>query len=332
MINCIFTIDYEIYGNGSGTLKELIYEPAKKLKEILDRAGAKIVVFVETTELEKINDFKADPAIQDVQNQILDLYKQGHEIALHLHPQWCNSRFSSGKWELDYREYNMCGLPEERICEIVDESINYLRTVLSDKHFTPFSFRAGNWLFQPTLRAAKVLSGHGIKIDSSVFKGGLQHLHKLDYRKASRNGFFWKFKDDVNSPDSSGTLLEIPIYTQMVPFWKMVTTKRVGLQHKSSSSGARAGNQKLYRLWDMARFFQPLKLDFCRMTLKELISMVEAVVKEDLKNPSIYRPMVLIGHTKDLVDFETVDLFLQYLKQKKIAITTLKDAYNRCVS
>lgn len=39
MLECIFTIDYEIYGNGEGSLKELVYEPAKHLKAIFDIPG-----------------------------------------------------------------------------------------------------------------------------------------------------------------------------------------------------------------------------------------------------------------------------------------------------
>ena len=31
MIECIFTLDYEIYGNGTGALKDLVYEPAERL-------------------------------------------------------------------------------------------------------------------------------------------------------------------------------------------------------------------------------------------------------------------------------------------------------------
>ena len=31
MIECIFTVDYEIYGNGTGALIDLVYEPAKQL-------------------------------------------------------------------------------------------------------------------------------------------------------------------------------------------------------------------------------------------------------------------------------------------------------------
>ena len=34
MIESIFTIDYEIYGNGEGSLKEHVYEPAEKLMAV----------------------------------------------------------------------------------------------------------------------------------------------------------------------------------------------------------------------------------------------------------------------------------------------------------
>ena len=56
MLECIFTLDYEIYGDGHGSLRELVYEPAKRLKEVFEDAGAKLVVFVEVAELEKIDE------------------------------------------------------------------------------------------------------------------------------------------------------------------------------------------------------------------------------------------------------------------------------------
>jgi hypothetical protein len=329
MIECIFTIDYEIYGNGDGSLRDLIYEPTRKLKDIFDQAGIKIVTFVEAVELERIEALKTDSFIREVKQQVQELHRQGHEIALHLHPQWCNARYYQGKWGLDYSEYNLCVLPEKRIAEIVANAITYLRNMLSVSDFTPLSFRAGNWLFQPTKTAAKILADHGIKIDSSVFKGGLQHQHKLDYRGAAKNGYFWKFYDDVNTPDSRGALVEIPIYTRIVPFWKMATMKRVGLQQKGSSA-ARTVLHRLSRLLDMARFWHPLKFDFCRMSINELTCMVDAVIKEDKKDPTIFKPLVAIGHTKDLVDFKTVELFISYLKNRGISIATFQEVYARC--
>lgn len=326
MIKCIFTIDYEIYGNGDGSLEGLIYEPAEKLKALFDRAAAKFVVFFEAAEMERIGTFSSDPAIGDVKAQVQELHEQGHEIALHLHPQWYNARYEDGRWSLDYSEYNLCRLAEEKISEYVHRSITYMQDLLAEPGYRPLSFRAGNWLLQPTLPMARVLADHGVKIDSSVFKGGLQHKHKLDYRPSADNGYFWKFRDDVNKPEPDGLLMEIPIYTQMVPFWKMATGKRLGIQRKISS-GAQTADQKLYRFLDLARFWHPLKFDFCRMTLDELKGIVDMVIREDEKDPDTLRPLVAIGHTKDLTDVKTVELFLSYMEKKKVTVTTFKEIY-----
>ena len=237
MIEVLFTIDYEIYGNGEGSLKDLVYEPTRQLMGIFDKFDAKLVVFTEAAEFEKIAAHASDAYIGEVEDQIRELHEQGHEIALHLHPQWFRAEYRDGRWCLDNREYNLCNLPEERITEIIGQSIGYLRSVLKDSDFSPFSFRAGNWLFQPTATAAAILSRHGIKVDSSVFKGGRQHKHGLDYRPAIKNGDWWLFKNDVNVPDPTGLMLEIPIYTRMVPVWEMVTPKRIGLQQKSDATG-----------------------------------------------------------------------------------------------
>jgi hypothetical protein len=212
--------------------------------------------------------------------------------------------------------------------EITDRAIGYLQNIVGGKDYQPTSFRAGNWLFQPTGPAAKTLAERGIKIDSSVFKGGVQRQHRLDYRHAMKNGDFWKFSADVTTADPAGRILEIPIYTEMVPFWKMATSKRTAFRNTGGGSKV-AIRAKINKMLDRARFFYPLKFDFCRMTLKELTAMVDRVIIKD-RNASSYKPLVAIGHTKDLEDFETVASFLSYLKGKNIAITTLEKACNKC--
>ncbi len=328
MISFVFTIDYEIYGDGTGQLKGLVYEPARRLVEQFRKWDARFVAFVEAAEFEKIEAFGADPGIGAVKQQIADFHRDGFEVALHLHPQWCNARFEDGAWSLDYREYNLCRLQRPRITEIVSQSIAYLRQVVGESGFAPLSFRAGNWLFQPTALAARVLAEHGIKLDSSVFKGGLQHLHQLDYRPAMSNGYFWPFENDANRPNAAGQWIEVPIYTEMVPFWRMATAKRLSMK---GGAGAKRRRQSVSERWsrisDRMRFRYPLKLDFCRMTLNELTSMMDGVIREDEKDPETFRPVVAIGHTKDLTDFDTVESFLAFLKAKRIPITTFSDIY-----
>jgi hypothetical protein len=326
MIDCLFTLDYEIYGNGEGSLKELVYDPAERLAAIFEKWDARFVNFVEVAEFEKIEERGTDPYIGLVRKQIRDLYQKGFEIALHLHPQWYNARYEQSQWHLDYSEYNLCTLPRPRIVEIVERALSYLRYTIDQNQFTPLSFRAGNWLFQPTQTAGSVLAGRGIKIDSSVFKGGLQHNYHLDYRRALKNGYYWPFSTDANVPDAEGGWIEVPIYTEMVPLWRMATSKRISLGKNAGMSGQTNG-RKVSRMLDFFRFRYPLKFDFCRMTLDEMTSMVERIIRQDAKTPDVYRPLVAIGHTKDLIDFESVDAFLAFLRAKGIGVRTFPDVY-----
>jgi len=329
MIECIFTIDYEIYGNGHGALDNLVYEPAKRLGDIFLKRGLRFVNFVEVAEFQKIEECGADPAIDLVKRQISEFYKDRFEIALHLHPQWCNARYEQRLWLLDSSEYNLCTLPRPRIVQIVERSLNYLRHLVDDLSFTPLSFRAGNWLFQPTDNAAGVLAENGLRIDSSVFKGGLQHNYGLDYRRSLRNGHYWRFQCDVNEPDPAGSWIEVPVYAEMVPSWKMATSKRLAFNNKSGASNNQSRTHKWNRLRDFLRFRYPLKFDFCRMTLGELTSMMDGIIRQDRKEPESFRPVVAIGHTKDLFDFDTVDRFLSYLKARQIVVSTFTDIFPR---
>ncbi len=73
MISLIFTLDYEIYGNGKGSLRELVIDPTRRLAELFERHGARFVVFVEAVEFPRIEKTHTDPAIDDVRKQLRSL-------------------------------------------------------------------------------------------------------------------------------------------------------------------------------------------------------------------------------------------------------------------
>jgi len=327
MIECVFTLDYELYGNGTGSLEDLVYEPAEQLRRIFRKWKARFVNFVEVAELERIEERGTDPAIALVNKQIRELFWEDFEIALHLHPQWCNAHYRSGRWFLDFDEYNLCALPRNRIAAIVERSLAYLRHIVDEPRFTPLAFRAGNWLFQPTQPAASVLAANGIRMDSSVFKGGLQHTHGLDYRPASKNGYYWPFSSDANQPDPVGQFLEVPIYTEMVPPWRMPCSKRLGIGNNLGYAG-----QRWNRMRDFLRFQYPLKFDFCRMTLDQLTSMMRRIIEKDREEPAVYRPLVAIGHTKDLPEPQVVDDFLCFLRANRIGVATFASVYPKLLT
>ncbi|MDQ6735472.1 MAG: hypothetical protein M3Z35_15370, partial [Nitrospirota bacterium] len=301
MIECIFTLDYEIYGDGTGDLQKLVFEPTKALAATFREYEVPFVNFVEVAELQAFEAHDGIKATDAIRRQIYELHDSGNEIGLHLHPQWYNAKRMGEGWQLDLTEYNLSTLPRDRIRTIVVAAIEYLRGVVRDPGYVPVSFRAGNWLLQPSETVASVLAENGIKIDSSVFKGGRQRAHGLDYSRAARNPYFWKFRKDVNIPEEDGLMLEIPTYTSSVPFWKMLTSKRLGVHSRPGSMGAKR-RLSLDKLLDRLRFRYPSKLDFCRMTLAEMTGTIEQVIRDDKAKPDSYKPVVAIGHSKDLID------------------------------
>jgi peptidoglycan/xylan/chitin deacetylase (PgdA/CDA1 family) len=319
MAECIFTLDYEIYGNGEGSLRELVLDPTRQIADIFREFDAPFVVFAEAVEFAKMEEAHSDPDSAEVRSQLRELRGTGHEIGLHLHPWWARARNEGGRWRLDWSERNICALSPQRIEEIVSEAIRYLRESLNDPQFTPLSFRSGLWAMQPTPAIARVLARHGVEVDSSVFKGGRVRGLGLEYRPATANGSFWRFSNDVNVSDPQGALWEIPIHTQMVPFWRMLGGKRLRLQRKTRKASE---GSPLPRDWrDFVRFRYPRKLDFCRMTFMEMRDAITGVLEEeqDRKEDST---IVAIGHSKDFVDGNSVRSFLAFLQKRGVAVTT----------
>ncbi len=320
MIECVFTLDYEIYGNGEGSLRDLVLEPTRQLAGLFQEFGIPLVVFAEAAEFAKMEESQSDSDTAAVRAQLREMRAAGHEIGLHVHPWWANARYKEGQWWLDWSEQNICTLSPDRVEAIVSGAIRYLRDSLSDPHFTPLSFRSGLWVMQPTRTIANVLARHGVRVDSSVYKGGRVRGLGLDYRPALGNGGFWRFDDDVNMPDPQGKLWEIPIHTQLVPFWHMLGRKRLELQKRANN-----GNHKTplpHRWRDFLRFRYPRKLDFCRMTFAEMREAMQLVLAQTKSRAGERNVVVAIGHSKDFMDSEAIRRFLAFLREQAVNVTT----------
>jgi hypothetical protein len=68
------------------------------------------------------------------------------------------------------------------------------------------------------------------------------------------------------------------------------------------------------------------------MTIGELTHTFENASRESLRSGGQLKPVVAIGHTKELVDFEAIEAFLGYMGKKGIRVSTFQDVYGRCMS
>ena len=71
-----------------------------------------------------------------------------------------------------------------------------------------------------------------------------------------------------------------------------------------------------------------MKLDFCRQTTTQMTYLLDLELKRDRSAPSVFRPLVVIGHTKDFVETDTLEFFLKYLKEARVRVAAFREVYD----
>jgi hypothetical protein len=115
----------------------------------------------------------------------------------------------------------------------------------------------------------------------------------------------------------------------MVPAWSVLTAKRVALERKAAGTG-RIIRKLASRVRELGRWRRPLKFDYCAMTADEMRTMMSEIIRVDQDDPETFRPIVGIGHTKDLIDVDAVEAVLDYLHAHGIRVSTFSDVYDQC--
>jgi hypothetical protein len=57
-LKLIFTLDYEIHGNGEGSPLDLMVSPTNRLLDILEAFGAKLTIMADTVEILKFREYR----------------------------------------------------------------------------------------------------------------------------------------------------------------------------------------------------------------------------------------------------------------------------------
>ena len=321
----ILTVDYERWGNGTGDFKEIVYEPTEIMLDSCERVGAKLTIFAELGHYwamlnSGLSEFDRD--INLFESQLQDAILRGHDVQLHLHPQWIGAHYD-GIWQLDFSKWACSELSFEEIFSLLKKGKfdleNLLKPIRND--YVCNVFRAGGWCATPSQSLVKALIGNDFIIDSSVAKGVVlkSNVSHVDYSNAYSNVRPWLInEDDINKSSSSGRLIEYPIFSsrKFLPLiivdknQKMLSdrvrsvprTKGGGpifISSKSSYCG------RIISSIYPGRYYQN---DFCTVTSKILV--------RNLKRILYYRlgdfPVVYISHTKNFVDNEN---FLDFLEQ-----------------
>jgi hypothetical protein len=311
----ILTLDYETFGNGSGSLCDCVVEPVERLLDILSAYDAGLQSFIDATEFAAMRGHADNGAtelpfeahwLDRVETQIASLMTAPHSAHLHIHPQWMDAQPVGNSWSLRYDHWRIGDLSREEIDRSVSAGLDYLAQV-SDR-FTQQEttcFRAGGWAIQPSHTVLASLEKHGVRIDSTVAPGtiNLARGDWFNFRAAPRKPF-WYTEGDVLQASESG-FLEVPIATAKLGRLQhlkcLKQSKKFGGFPPGCEGTYRGPNSKLQslmgRLGKVANLGTAM-LDFSTMPAWALIEITREYMARYAHTDALV-PIVAIGHNKN---------------------------------
>lgn len=211
------TLDYELFmGNKVGTVDNSLIKPTKELVNVLNKYDVKATFFVDAAYLYRLNEFrnsyiKLEKDYSLVVEQIKNLSQSGHDIQLHIHPQWYYAEYNGTDWKLPNSPYKLSDMEENEATECFVKSKRLLEKIIEKP---VIAFRAGGYSIQTFASIPRLFSESGIIIDSSVLSGikNLSDYQEYDYSMIS-SGSLYNFRDSVISINEEGPFVEVPITT-----------------------------------------------------------------------------------------------------------------------
>jgi hypothetical protein len=235
-VNFLISLDHELFfGRRTGTVEHCLVAPSEALCRAVQPYGAKLSFFVDAgfllrlaAEMGKSEYLRRE--YDRLCRHLENLVQRGHELQLHIHPHWEDSRWTDGNWQIDLGRYRLHDFPAEEIAAIVGRYHKALSAFCPAESIC--AFRAGGWVLQPFSKIAEALAIHGIEIDSTVFENGQSDsdTHVFDFRGAPQRSC-WRFDDDPLVVAEQGRFLELPIAaypTGPAFFWKLALLRKLG--------------------------------------------------------------------------------------------------------
>lgn len=320
MVHVIFTLDYEIHGNGEGDPYALMVEPTARMMNQFDKYGAKLTIMADVAEILRFKDYY-DTTGRDsfhyceIASQLQDAIRRGHDVQLHLHPGYFNAKLEGKQWVQDWSEYNFATLPFDRMSLMLREGKNYLENLLRPvkPSYECYAFRAANWAAQPSQNLIRALLANNFRIETSVFKHGIRKgLVEFDYSTAPSSIRQWRASDHeiCTENTSNGRLWEYPIYSKLRPIHSFITPMRcyraiLGRLHKvrnpeftaSTRNNNMAFLSSAFTLMCQLTKRHPWKADFNQCTGRQLACALNPILEKDT-NSFQNALFLLIGHSK----------------------------------
>lgn len=200
----LLTFDYEVFLGGiSGSVSRCLLSPTEAVRRIMDNVGCKGLFFVDSLYLKRLADEPSALCRHDarlIHQQLEGLVKDGHEVAIHIHPHWLDAHYSepNNNWDgSDRRRFALSCFEEELLDQVVHESIVALEPYMDMQQ--ELKFRAGGFYAQPFEHILPVFRKYNVLKDFSVMRDfvstGFENRYSFNYSSPPES-FIYRFASD----------------------------------------------------------------------------------------------------------------------------------------
>lgn len=339
----VFTLDYELFGDGSGDVFKHIVAPTNVILDVAERHGAKITAFFEVVEYWRMKQewesgnhmgYDHNP-VEAMEKQIVDMIRRGHDVQLHIHPQWVDAKWRDDHWEIDYKNWRLSDFntPSMTLKQLLSKGKQTLEKIIKP-HFPAYeclALRAGGYNAQPSMEIVEVMRECRLKVDTSVVPGAKEQgsLSLYNYSSSPSDVGHWFVGEKLEDPSDEDTgIIEYPIVSypivRLFKFMSLTRIKSILINRKSAqasfsakttSSGTGSGVgvlnklsyffKKEYQTWDYCLFPKWLHAYFLHKISKQ-------------KSRDIF---VVIGHPKSLVSTQSMEYLINKTSSKFVFST-----------
>lgn len=340
MLYLNISFDYELFmGKNKVSEKEVLIDPAYKISEMLKEEGVSGTFYADVCCPVRYRQSGENIFPDLFDKQLQDLTLAGHDIQLHLHPNWLKATSIGETVEFDrqwYRLHNWAdGNDFSAVEKIVREGIEYLNNTIKpvSPDYRCVAFRAGGFCLQPEKEIASILINSGIRIDSSVSFGRYCDIGGMfsDYRDypKSKNIYFNgnHSLDEKLLKTDEPALFEVPVGGYSKPFHKIWALKKKNVKLPSTSINGNAMPLPASSKKTANKFMQklefalatPVNLSFDIFSAPTLVHLINRIATESgCTKKDFY--ISAIAHPKCMSDIhiENMRSAIRELKQNPV--------------
>lgn len=332
--------DWELLGNGLGNVASHQYLPSLFLMEMADKHGIKPSFMVDVAQgLNYQNYISHDKNIKLQYNlwkeNIRLIKKQGHDVQLHIHPQWLHSTYEKRLFFVDSR-YNIGLYNYQEQKYLVENGIELLKEIIYpiDSEYSPIAFKAGGWGIQPSLNILNVLAENDIQIILGPRKDLKRKHQNVDFTTLQEPVYcYYPDFEDINKVSQEKELFVVPlsfiklnyvnqlrllvnnILTSSKKIYKDEMLNILPLPEKIKSKNSYPLNKRIKEINPLKNeYLTHLKIGGKEKSYNYLKSTFDEKIKYLLEKKLYDVPIIIESHTKNFRGrYKDIDKFFKHI-------------------